>query len=64
MPVHLLLVRLQPHFNKIKTLWRKTNYERLRPKTYANFKTLKTAFWHILDRVGRQHTIQFVLQYY
>jgi len=48
-----------PHLNKIETLWRKINYEWLRPEAYADFKTLKTAVWHILDRVGQQYTIQF-----
>ena len=48
-----------PHLNKIETLWRKIKYEWLRPEAYADFKTLKTAVWHILDRVGLQYTIQF-----
>ena len=48
-----------PHLNKIETLWRKTKYEWLRPEDYLDFKTLKTAVWHILDRVGSQFTIQF-----
>ena len=48
-----------PHLNKIETLWRKIKYEWLRPEAYANFSTLKTAVWHILDRVGQQYTIQF-----
>ena len=48
-----------PHLNKIETLWRKIKYEWLRPEAYADFKTLKTAVWHILDRVGQQYTIQF-----
>jgi len=48
-----------PHLNKIETLWRKVKYEWLRPEAYLNFKTLKTAVWYILDRVGLQYTIQF-----
>ena len=48
-----------PHRNKIETLWRKIKYEWLRPEAYATFKTLKTAVWLILDRVGQQYTIQF-----
>ena len=48
-----------PHLNKIETLWRKMKYEWLRPEAYADFKTLKTAVWYILDRVGQQFTIQF-----
>ena len=48
-----------PHPNKIETLWCKVKYEWLRPEAYLNFKTLKTAVWHILDRVGSQYTIQF-----
>ena len=48
-----------PHLNKIETLWRKIKYEWLRPEAYATFKTLKTAVWHILDRVGQQFIIQF-----
>ena len=47
------------HFNKIETRWRKIKYEWLRPEAYANFKVLKTAIWHILDRVSLQYTIQF-----
>ncbi|GAA3998538.1 hypothetical protein GCM10022408_06820 [Hymenobacter fastidiosus] len=47
------------HLNKIETLWRKIKYEWLRPEAYVDFKTLKTAVWHILDRVGLQYTIQF-----
>ena len=49
----------RPHRNKIETLWRKIKYEWLRPEAYATFQTLKTAVWHILDRVGRQYTIRF-----
>ena len=48
-----------PHLHKIETLWRKIKYEWLRPEAYATFQTLKTAVWHILDRVGQQYTIQF-----
>jgi hypothetical protein len=48
-----------PHLNKIETLWRKVKYEWLHPEAYINFKTLQTAVWHILDRVGQQYTIQF-----
>lgn len=48
-----------PHLNKIETLWRKIKYEWLRPEAYLTFQTLKTAVWHILDRVGKQYTIQF-----
>jgi hypothetical protein len=48
-----------PHLNKLETLWRKIKYEWLRPEAYLHFKTLKTAVWHILDRVGLQYTIQF-----
>ena len=48
-----------PHLNKIETLRRKVKYEWLRPEAYRDFKPLKTAVWHILDRVGRQYTIQF-----
>ena len=48
-----------PHLNKIETLWRKIKYEWLRPEAYATFKTLKTAVWHILDRVNQHYTIQF-----
>ena len=48
-----------PHPNKIDTLGRKINYEWLRPEACLTFKTLKTAGWHILDRVGQQYTIQF-----
>ena len=48
-----------PHLNKIETLWRKIKYEWLRPEAYRHFKTLKTAVWHIPDRVGLQYTIQF-----
>ena len=47
------------HFNKIETRWRKIKYEWLRPEAYTNFKALKTAIWHILDRVSLQYTIQF-----
>ncbi|AWM32194.1 IS630 family transposase [Hymenobacter nivis] len=58
--VHIFyLPTYSPHLNKIETLWRKVKYEWLRPEAYADFKTLKTAVWHILDRVGRQFTIQF-----
>ena len=49
----------RPRLNKIETLWRKIKYEWLRPQAYATFQTLKTAVWHILDRVGQQYTIQF-----
>ncbi len=48
-----------PHLNKIETLWRKINYEWLRPEAYLTFQSLKTAVWHILDRVGQQYTVQF-----
>jgi len=48
-----------PHLNNIETLWRKTKYEWLRPEAYRTFQTLKTAVWHILDRVGQQYTMQF-----
>ncbi len=48
-----------PHLNKIETLWRKIKYEWLRPEAYADFKTLKTAVWHILDRIGLLYTSQF-----
>jgi transposase len=48
-----------PHLHKIETLWRKIKYEWLRPEAYATFQTLKTAVWHILDRVGQQYTIRF-----
>jgi len=48
-----------PHRNKIETRWRKIKYEWLRPEAYTSFQTLKTALWHILDRVGQQYTIQF-----
>ena len=47
-----------PHLHKIETLWRKIKYEWLRPEAYLDFKTLKTAVWHILDRVGTQFNIQ------
>ena len=58
--VHIFyLPTYSPHLNKIETLWRKVKYEWLRPEAYADFKTLKTAVWHILDRVGLQFTIQF-----
>lgn len=58
--VHIFyLPTYSPHLNKIETLWRKVKYEWLRPEAYANFKTLKTAVWHILDRVGSHFTIQF-----
>lgn len=58
--VHIFhLPTYSPHLNKIETLWRKIKYEWLRPEAYADFKTLKTAVWHILDRVGSRFTIQF-----
>ena len=58
--VHILyLPTYSPHLNKIETRWRKIKYEWLRPEAYANFKALKTAVWHILDRVSPQYTIQF-----
>ena len=58
--VHIFyLPTYSPHLNNIETLWRKVKYEWLRPEAYADFKTLKTAVWHILDRVGRRFTIQF-----
>jgi len=58
--VHLFyLPTYSPHLNKIETRWRKIKYEWLRPEAYANFKALKTAVWHILDRVSLQYTIQF-----
>ena len=58
--VHIFyLPTYSPHLNNIETLWRKVKYEWLRPEAYADFKTLKTAVWHILDRVGLQFTIQF-----
>ena len=47
------------HLNKMGTMWRKINYEQLRPEAYLNFETLKTTVWRILDRVGLQYTIQF-----
>lgn len=53
------LTTYNPHLNKMGTMWRKINYERLRPEAYLNFETLKTAIWRILDRVGLQCTIQF-----
>ena len=48
-----------PHPNKIDTLGHKSNYEWLRPEACLTFRTLKTAGWHILDRVGQQYTIPF-----
>jgi len=58
--VHIFcLPPYSPHLNKIETLWRKVKYEWLRPEAYTNFKTLKTAVWHILDRVGTQYNIKF-----
>lgn len=48
-----------PHLHKIETLWRKIKYEWLRPEAYLPFKALKTAVWHILDRVGLQYTSHF-----
>ena len=57
--VPIFYLPTSPHLNKIETLWRKVKYEWLRPEAYADFKTLKTAVWHILDRVGLQFTIQF-----
>ena len=58
--VHIFcLPTYSPHLNKIEGLWRKVKYEWLRPEAYADFKTLKTAVWHILDRVGFQFAIQF-----
>jgi hypothetical protein len=48
-----------PTSTKSKSSGAKSNYEWLRPEAYADFKTLKTAVWHILDRVGLQLTIQF-----
>ena len=46
-----------PHLNKIETLWHKIKCEWLRLEAHATFQTLKTAVWHILDRVGQQYTI-------
>lgn len=58
--VHVFhLPTYSPHLNKIETLWRKVKYEWLRPEAYADFSTLKTAVWYILDRVGQQYTVQF-----
>ena len=58
--VHLFhLPTDSPHLNKIETLWRKMKYEWLRPEAYADFNTLKTAVWFILDRVGQQFTVKF-----
>ena len=58
--VHIFhLPAYSPHFNKIETLWRKTKYEWLRPEAYADFQTLKTAVWYILDRVGHQFNSRF-----
>ena len=58
--VHIFhLPTYSPHLNKIETLWRKTKYEWLRPEAYADFQTLKTAVWYILDRVGKQFNIKF-----
>ena len=60
--VHIFyLPTYSPHLNKIETLWRKIKYEWLRPEAYADFRTLKTAVWHILDRVGSQYRIQFAV---
>lgn len=47
------------HLNKVEILWRQIKYEWLRPEAYTDFKTLKTAVWHALDRVGLKCTIQF-----
>ena len=58
--VHIFhLPAYSPHLNKIETLWRKVKYEWLRPVAYDSFSTLKTAVWHILDRVGKEYTIRF-----
>ena len=58
--VHIFhLPTYSPHLTKIETLWRKVKYEWLRPEAYADFSTLKTAVWHILDHVGQQYTIKF-----
>jgi transposase len=58
--VHIFyLPTYSPHLNKIETSWRKVKYEWRGPEAYADFKTLKTAVWYILDRVGLQFTIQF-----
>ena len=48
-----------PHLNKIETLWHKIKYEWLRPKACATCQTLKTAVWHIPNRIGQHHTVQF-----
>ena len=58
--VHVFyLPTYSPHLNKIETLWRKMKYEWLRPEAYTDFRTLKTAVWYILDRVGLKYNIQF-----
>ena len=48
-----------PTLIKSRPCGAKSKYEWLRPEAYANFKALKTAVWHILDRAGLQYTIQF-----
>ncbi|OGX87055.1 hypothetical protein BEN47_11975 [Hymenobacter lapidarius] len=60
--VHIFyLPTYSPHLNTIETLWRKVKDEWLRPEAYLDFKTLKTAVWHILDRVGQQYSIRFTI---
>ena len=53
-----------PHLNKIETRGRQVKYEWLQPEATADCKTLKTAVWHIPDRVGLPFTSQFATGHY